>query len=90
MSVILMSDYGLKFTPLFEKQLIKLKSKDKILFERLTKKLKEIRNNPEHYKPLRNILKGMRRAHLDPFIIIFEIEDDLIIVHYVKHHDKAY
>ena len=46
MSVILMSDYGLKFTPLFEKQLIKLKSKDKVLFDRLTKKLKEIRENP--------------------------------------------
>ena len=56
----------------------------------LTKKLKEIRENPEHYKPLRNVLKGMRRAHLDPFIIIFEINNDLVIVHYVKHHDKAY
>ncbi|MBU3941423.1 MAG: type II toxin-antitoxin system RelE/ParE family toxin [Nanoarchaeota archaeon] len=83
-------EYKIKFTPFFEKQLKKLKRKDKNLFERLTKKLKEIRQNPEHYKPLRNILKGNRRAHLDPFIIIFDVKEDLITVHYVKHHDEAY
>ncbi len=83
-------EYKIKFTPFFEKQLKKLKRKDKSPFERLTKKLKEIRQNPEHYKPLRNVLKGNRRAHLDPFIIIFNVKDDLITVHYVKHHDEAY
>jgi YafQ family addiction module toxin component len=85
-----MSNYKLKFTPSFEKQLKKLKKKDKILFERLINKLKEIKQNPEHYKHLRNELKGTQRAHLDPFIIIFEVKKDLIIVHYVKHHDGAY
>ncbi len=83
-------EYKIKFTPFFEKQLKKLKRKDKNLFNRLTKKLKEIRQNPEHYKPLRNVLKGNRRAHLDPFIIIFDVKEDLITVHYVKHHDKSY
>ena len=83
-------EYKIKFTPFFEKQLKKLKRKDKNMFNRLTKKLKEIRQNPEHYKPLRNVLKGNRRAHLDPFIIIFDIREDLITVHYVKHHDEAY
>ena len=81
---------GIKFTPYFEKQLGKLKKKDKVLFIRLTKKLKQLRRNPEHFKPLRNILKGNRAAHLDPFVIIFEVKGDLITVHYVKHHDKAY
>ena len=83
-------EYKIRFTPFFEKQLKKLKRKDKNLFDRLRKKLKEIRQNPEHYKPLRNLLKGNRRAHLDPFIIIFDVKEDLITVHYVKHHDKAY
>ena len=83
-------EYSFQFTPFFEKQLRKFKSKDAVLFERLTKKLKEIRKNPEHYKPLRNVLAGCRGVHLDPFVIIFEIQGDLIIVHYVKHHDKAY
>lgn len=79
-------EYRIKFTPFFEKQL----KKDKVLFQRLGKKLKELRSNPEHYKPLRNVLKGNRVAHLDPFVIVFAIEGDLITVHYVKHHDKAY
>ena len=83
-------EYRIKFTPFFEKQLKKLKKKDKVLFERLGKKLKRLRKNPEHYKPLRNILKGNRAAHLNPFVIVFEINKDLITVHYVKHHDEAY
>ena len=83
-------EYKIKFTLFFEKQLKKLKKKDKNLFDRLTKKLKEIRQNPEHYKPLRDILKGNRRAHLDPFVIIFNVKEDLITFHYVKHHDEAY
>ena len=83
-------EYKICFTPFFEKQLKKLKKKDKNLFERLTKKLKEIKINPEHYKPPSNILKGNRRAHLDPFIIIFDIKEDVITIHYVKHHDEAY
>ena len=83
-------EYGFKFTPFFEKQLKKLKKKDKVLFERLGKKLKELRNNPEHYKPLRNVLKGNRAAHLDPFVIVFDVKDSIITVHYMKHHDNAY
>lgn len=83
-------EYRFKFTSFFEKQLKKLKKKDKVLLERLGKKLKELRKNPEHYKPLRNVLKGNRAAHLDPFVIVFDIKGDLITVHYVKHHDKAY
>ncbi|MCK5702761.1 MAG: type II toxin-antitoxin system RelE/ParE family toxin [Cyclobacteriaceae bacterium] len=83
-------EYSIRFTPFFEKQLRKLKKKDIVVFQRLTKKLKEIKSNPNHYKPYRNMLKGNRRAHLNPFIIIFDIKHDLITVHYVKHHDNAY
>jgi len=83
-------EYRIEFTSFFEKQLKKLKKKDSLLFDRLAKKLKEIRRNPEHYKPLRNVLKGTRRAHLNPFIIIFELKNGLITVHYVKRHDNAY
>lgn len=83
-------EYKVFFTPSFEEQLRKIKKKDRVLFERVAKKLKEIQQNPEHYKPLRNILSGLRRAHIDPFVIVFEIREDLIIPHYVKHHDDAY
>lgn len=83
-------NYNIFLTESFEKQLKTIKKKDIILYERVSKKILEIKNNPEHYKPLSNVLKGCRRAHIDPFVIIFEIEKDTIILHYVKHHDKAY
>lgn len=83
-------EYRMKFSPLFEKQLKKLKKKDKILCLRLLKKLEELKQSPEHYKPLRNVLKGKRGVHLDPFVIVFEVQDNIVLVHYVKHHDKAY
>jgi hypothetical protein len=40
----------------------KIKKKDKLLFERVSKKILEIVGNPLHYKPLRNVSKGKRRA----------------------------
>jgi len=83
-------EYKFKFTPFFEKQLKKLKKKDGVLFKRLIKKLKELRKNPEHYKPLKNVLRGNQSAHLDPFVVVFDVRGDLITVHYVKHHDEAY
>ena len=82
--------YKVFFTEFFKKQLNKIKRKDKHLFNRLTKKITEIQDYPEHYKPLRNELKGNRRAHLGPFVIVFGIKEDLIIFHYVKHHNNAY
>ena len=82
--------YQVKFTPSFENQLKKIKKKNIILFKRLTNKIKKIKTNPEHYKPLRNILKGFRRVHIDSFVLIFDVQDKLITFHYVKHHDKAY
>ena len=74
----------------FEKQLKKIKKKNLVLFKKLINKLKDIKKNPEHYKPLRNVLKGLRRVHLNPFVIIFDVKEDLITIHYVKHHDKSY
>ena len=83
-------EYQIRFTPTFETRLKKVKKKDRVIFKRLSNKIKEIGHNPEHYKPLKNILKGFRRAHIDPFVIIFDIEGEIITFHYVKHHDKAY
>jgi len=37
-----MMEYKVRFTPFFEKQLKQLKKKDKILFERLVKKINTV------------------------------------------------
>ena len=44
--------YSIRFTPSFEKQLKKIKKKDRILFKRLATKLKEIKKNPDSFSAL--------------------------------------
>ncbi|MEK6960750.1 MAG: type II toxin-antitoxin system RelE/ParE family toxin [Nanoarchaeota archaeon] len=77
------------FTTSFEKDIRSIK-RDKILFERLLNKVDEILQNPEHYKPLKNVLKGKRRAHIGSFVILFEVETDKVIFYRFEHHDKVY
>jgi YafQ family addiction module toxin component len=85
-----MMEYRIHYADVFEKQLKKIKGKDPVLFERLSKKMLEVALQPEHYKPLRGDLAGARRVHIDPFVLVYEIDADTVIFHYVKHHDKAY
>lgn len=83
-------DYRIHYAAIFEKQIKKIRSKDSVLYERVRKKIQEISEKPEHYKPLRGNLAGTRRVHIDPFVMVYEISGDTILFHYIKHHDKAY
>ena len=51
-------DYITEFSAQFEKSMKKLKKKDRTLFHQIQKKLIDIINNPEHYKPLSNVFAG--------------------------------
>ncbi|MEK6946730.1 MAG: type II toxin-antitoxin system RelE/ParE family toxin [Nanoarchaeota archaeon] len=64
--------------------------KDKVLLERLHKKIDEILENPEHYPIKKYELKGKRSAHVGSFVIVFEIKGDEVIFWKFKHHDFAY
>ncbi|MBU1205299.1 MAG: type II toxin-antitoxin system mRNA interferase toxin, RelE/StbE family [Nanoarchaeota archaeon] len=83
-------DYSVEFSSQFEKSINKLKQRDKKLFEQIQKKLIDIVKNPEHYKPLRNVLAGYRRIHFGPFVLIYKIDNDIIRVISLDHHDRAY
>lgn len=82
--------YKIEFSTEFEKSFKKLKKKDKVLFERIKKKLLEIVKNPEKFKPLRNVLAGYRRIQFGSFVLIFTIEGDVVRIISLDHHDKAY
>lgn len=75
-----------------EEKLLKIKKKNSVLFHRMRKKIEEILEHPEHYKPLGNDMKGMRRVHLDPFVLTFTVIENENIVKFldVDHHDKIY
>lgn len=69
---------------------VKAIKKDKVLLERLHKKIDEIVKNPEHYPLKKYNLKNKRSAHVGSFVILFEIEDDKLIFLKFRHHDFVY
>ena len=82
--------YSVEFSAEFEKSIKKLKKKDNAMFEQIQKKLIEIVKNPEHYKPLRNILAGYRRLHFGSFVLVYTLEGNIVRIISLDHHDRAY
>lgn len=82
--------YSIDFSEEFQKSFMKLKRKDKVLFQRIEKKLLEIIRNPEHFKHLQNVLAGYSRIQFGPFVLIFKIEGDIVRIISLDHHDNAY
>lgn len=82
--------YTIEFSDEFDKSMKKLKKKDKVLFEYIQKKLIQIVENPDHFKPLRNVLAGYRRIHFGSFVLIYKIEGEIIRIISLDHHDHAY
>ncbi len=82
--------YQIEFSVQFEKSMKKLKKKDKVLFDQIQKKLIDLVQNPDHYKPLKNILAGYRRIHFGSFVLIYKIEGDIVRIISLDHHDQSY
>ncbi|MFP3950225.1 MAG: type II toxin-antitoxin system RelE family toxin [Candidatus Micrarchaeia archaeon] len=70
----------------------KIKKKDAAFYGRVRDKMEQILLNPEHYKPMKNVLKGLCRTQIGPFVLLFEVLAEEKIVKFVKfeHHDKVY
>ena len=83
-------DYTIEFSSEFEKSIRKLKKKDNKLFMQIQKKLIDIVEKPEHYKPLKNVLAGFRRIQFGHFVLIYKITGKVIRIISLDHHDKAY
>ncbi|VVB60228.1 Uncharacterised protein [uncultured archaeon] len=69
----------------------KLFKKDRKCYEICMKKIDEIIQNPEHYKPLRYDMKNIRRVHImKSFVLLFEIRSDSVVFLDLDNHDSAY
>ena len=56
------------------RKLAKIKSKDPKQYQIIIKKIEQIRDNPEHrYKDLHYSMKGIKRVHIGPFVLIYLI-----------------
>jgi len=70
----------------------KLAKKDPVRFGQLEKKLRELADNPEIGKPLKNPLKGSRRLHIGHYVLIYKIDlkNQVIFLTDYAHHDEVY
>ena len=74
----------------FDKKFKKLTKKDGLLKERTIRKLQAISIDPEIGEPKRHALKGLRSVHIDPFVIIYAIIKDVVLLINFDEHDESY
>lgn len=85
--------YNLDVLPSCKEDIKGLCAKNKPLQEALDKKIKQILENPYHFKPLRYPLQDRRRAHvLKSFVLTYSVDETskMVILRKFSHHDDAY
>ena len=85
--------YEYKTSKTLKKILNKLQVKDKVRFEAVLNKIKEVITSSDitHYKNFRYDMKEYRRVHIDSsFVLIFKIEGNIILFEDLQHHDDMY
>jgi|TARA_Y100000031_G_scaffold125826_1_gene142479 YafQ family addiction module toxin component len=84
--------YNIEVKKEVEKVLKKLAKKDKISSIYISKKIKQIRQNPYHFKSLKKPLQNFWRVHIGNYVLVYSINEKTktIIIERYKHHDKIY
>jgi len=84
--------YELEISEKLQRIFEKLKKKDKIRAKIVKRKIKEILENPFIGKPLTGNMAGIRRIHIRPFVLSYEILENEKIIRLLDydHHDKVY
>ncbi len=84
--------YKLEIPETLDKIFVKLSKKDKLQFEILSRKIKEILDNPDIGKPLTSNMSGQRRVHIRHFVLTYEILEHEKVVRLLDydHHDNIY
>ena len=67
-------------------------SEDNFTIDDVSKLLKQIKENPYHFKPLRTPMQNFRRVHIGNFVLIYSINENkrIIIIEKYEHHDNVY
>jgi len=78
-----------------EKKLVKLKKRDKLIYNIVMNKIDEILicDDIHHYKNLRSPLQKFKRVHIkSSFVLTFKYieSEDKVIFYDFDHHDKIY
>jgi mRNA-degrading endonuclease RelE of RelBE toxin-antitoxin system len=84
--------YRVSLSDNLERDLHKLYKKDRALYDRIEKRVDQLKENPHISKPLGNVLKYSWRVHVGHFVLMYTIDENNKVVEFYKieHHDKAY
>lgn len=82
--------YKFQRTPEFRENFKKLTRKNKSLEKRLLNKINQIIENPLIGDPKRHALKHARGSHVDPYVIVYILNNNLITFLYIDHHNFIY
>ncbi|MEK6981865.1 MAG: type II toxin-antitoxin system mRNA interferase toxin, RelE/StbE family [Candidatus Micrarchaeota archaeon] len=69
------------------------KMKNKLRLEIIDKKIQQILENPQRFKPLRSNMHGLREVHIDKsFVLLYVIDEPTKTVRIVDfdHHDNVF
>ena len=84
--------YRLQVSEHLDRVFSKLSKKDKFQFELISKKVKQILENPFVGKPLTANMVEQRRVHIRSFVLTYEILEGEKVVRLLDydHHDNVY
>lgn len=85
--------YNLAINPNCQDEIQKACRKNPELEQAIKKKIKQILESPQHYKPLKHDFAGERRVHImKSFVLKYEIDENTqtVILLFFGHHDEAY
>lgn len=85
--------WELEVSPEFERDYRKLCARNAGFKHAVDSKVRQLLENPLHYKPLRAPLQGVRRVHVGgSFVLMFEpvLARQSVRLLRLAHHDEAY
>ena len=84
--------YTLEISEHLDKIFSKLSKKDRLQFEILNRKIKEILENPQIGESLTGNMAGQKSVHIRNFVLVYEILENAKIVRLLDydHHDVVY
>ena len=84
--------YSLESREHVDRSFKKLAKKNPHQMEAISKKIRDILEDPHRFKPMHFPIAGMRRAHFGSFVLLFSIDEQrkTVILEDYEHHDAVY
>ncbi len=85
--------YSLEVRESVERIFLKLARKNPKQMRIIDKKIRQVLENPHHFKPLKTPMQHLRRVHIDKsFVLTYSVDEQnkIVIIEDYDHHDNIY